>query len=134
MSADGVIAVAPDVGSAPSAPAVGAVPSPRAPVLVKTTLDGRQVEVIGRHLCLGGVPEADALTVLDEHPNRQAILRAVPLATHVAGRVPLTMAEASVAQAALRRAQDRFDGSAAAVQARLRQAVWQKSIADGADA
>ncbi len=102
-------------------------------VHIKTTHDGRKVEVIDGQVCLDGQPEADALVVLDEHPNRQAILRAVPRATHVAGRLPLTMAEASVAQAALRAAQDRFDGSAAAVRERLRRAVWQKSIADGAE-
>ena len=104
-----------------------------AAVLVKTTLDGRRVEVIGRQLCLDGQPEADAVTALDDHPNRQAILRAVPTATHVAGRLPLTLAEASVAQAALRRATDDFDGSPRAVQLRLRQAIWQKSLADGGD-
>jgi hypothetical protein len=103
------------------------------PVLVKTTSDGRRVEVIGRHLCLDGRPEAGSLVVIDEHPNRQAILQAVPRATHVAGRLPLTMAEASVAQAALRRAQDTFDGSPAAVRERLRRALWQKSAADGVE-
>lgn len=100
---------------------------------VKTTRDGRRVEVIGGQVCLDGVPEADTLTVLDEHPNRQAILQAVPKATHVAGRLPLTMAEASMAQAALRQANDRFDGSPAAVRERLRRAVWQKTLADGAE-
>jgi hypothetical protein len=102
-------------------------------ILVKTTLDGRRVEVIGRHLCLDGVPETDTLTVLDEHPNRQAILQAVPRATHIGGRLPLTLAEASVAQAALRQAHDTFDGSPQAVSARLRHAVWQKTLADGAE-
>ncbi|MFT3956372.1 MAG: hypothetical protein QM722_18920 [Piscinibacter sp.] len=102
-------------------------------VLVRVTHDGRRVEVIGRHVCLDGRPEADEVVVLDEHPNRAAILRAVPLATHVAGRLPLTLAEASVAQAALRRAQDRFDGSFAATQERLRQVVWRKSIGDGVE-
>jgi hypothetical protein len=104
-----------------------------AAVLVKLTRDGRKVEVIGRHLCLDGVPETETLTPLEEHPNRQAILKAVPLATHVAGRLPLTLAEASVAQAALRAAQDTFDGTGAAVQARMRQAVWGKALADGAE-
>jgi hypothetical protein len=59
---------------------------------VKTTLDGRQVEVINGWLCLDGKPETDALVVLDEHPNRQAILKASPKATHMGGRLPLTMA------------------------------------------
>jgi hypothetical protein len=99
-----------------------------APVFIKTTLDDRRVEVIGRHVCLGGVPEADRLIALDEHPNRQAILKAVPLATHMAGRLPLTMAEASVTQAALRRATDVVDGSAQAARERVRQAGWQKAL------
>jgi len=103
------------------------------PVMIRTTRDGRRIEVIGRHVCLDGRPEADALVVLDEHPNRQAILKAVPLATHVAGRLPLTLAEASVAQAALRRANDRFDGSAQAARERLRQVVWRKSVTDGVE-
>lgn len=104
-----------------------------APILIKHTLDGRKVEVIGRHVCLDGVPEADHLVVLDEHPNRQAILRACPKATHVAGRLPLTMAETSVAQAALRQAHEPFDGTPQAVSERLRRAVWQKTFADGAE-
>ena len=103
------------------------------PVYVKHLSDDRVVEVIGRWVCIAGVPEADHLVVIDEHPNRQAILRAVPGTTHVAGRLPLTMPQASAAQAALRRAHDRFDGSRQAVSERMRQAVWQKVLADGAE-
>ncbi len=102
-------------------------------VLVKRTLDDRLVEVIGRHVCLDGRPETDVLVVLDEHPNRQAILAVQPRATHMAGRLPLTMAEASVAQAAMRRASDAFDGSPHAVGERLRRAAWGKALADGAE-
>ena len=102
-------------------------------VYIKTTADGRAVEVIDGWVCLAGKPETDALVVLDEHPNRQAILKAVPKATHMAGRLPMTMAEASVAQAALRRHHDSFDGSAIAVSERLRQAVWQKAFAEGVE-
>lgn len=103
------------------------------PVHVKTLLDDRKVEVIGRWICVDGKPEASELVVIDEHPNRQAILMAVPGATHVAGRVPLRMAEASVAQAALRRANDTFDGSRHAVSERMRNAIWQKVFAEGAE-
>ena len=102
-------------------------------VFVKETLDGRRVEVIAGWVCLAGVPEVRELVVLDEHPNRQNILKASPQATHMAGRLPLTLAEASTAQAALRRMQDRFDGSAQAVSARLRAAVWQKAAAEGVE-
>jgi len=102
-------------------------------VHVRTTRDGRAVEVIDGWLCLDGRPEARELVVLDEHPNRQAIQRVAPGATHIGGRLPLTMPEASVAQAALRRQQDRFDGSEQAVRERLRNAVWQKTFAEGAE-
>jgi hypothetical protein len=104
-----------------------------AAVFIKQTLDGRRLEVRGGQLYLDGRLEADALVPVAEHPNRQAILRAVPDATHVAGRLPLTLAQASVAQAAMRRAADRFDGSPQAVLERMRVAVWQKSAADGAE-
>jgi len=103
------------------------------PIYVKHLSDERVVEVIGRYVCIDGQPEADELVVIDEHPNRQAILRAVPGATHVAGRLPLTMPQASVAQAALRRAHDTFDGSQHAVMQRMRNAVWQKVFAEGAE-
>jgi hypothetical protein len=104
-----------------------------APVFVKLTQDGRRVEVLRGMLCLDGRPEAEVMVPLDEHPNRQAILRAVPDATHMAGRLPLTQAQASVAQAAIRRANDRFDGTQEAARERMRAAVWQKSMADGAE-
>lgn len=102
-------------------------------VYVKHLSDDRVVEVIGRWVCIDGQPEADRLVVIDEHPNRQAILKVVPGATHVAGRLPLTMPQASTAQAALRRAHDSFDGSRQAVTERLRNAVWQKVFAEGAE-
>jgi hypothetical protein len=102
-------------------------------VHVRTTLDGREIAVIDGWLCLDGKPEVRELTALDEHPNRQAILKAVPLATHVGGRLALTLPEASVAQAALRRQQDTFDGSPRAVAERLRQTLWQKATAEGVE-
>jgi hypothetical protein len=103
------------------------------PVYVKHLADDRVVEVIGCWVCIDGQREADHLVVIDEHPNRQAILKAVPGATHVAGRVPLTMPQASMAQAALRRAHDTFDGSTHAVSERLRNTIWQKAFVEGAE-
>lgn len=101
------------------------------PVFIRFTGDGRPIEIIDGWLCLDGRPETRELTVLDEHPNRQAILNACPRATHVGGRLPLTMAEASVAQAALRRANDSFDGSPGASHERLRRGAWLKARTDG---
>jgi hypothetical protein len=64
------------------------------PVYVKRLLDERVVEVIGGQVCIDGRPEADHLVVIDEHPNRQAILCLVPDASHMAGRLPLTLPQA----------------------------------------
>lgn len=100
---------------------------------IKTTLDGRKVEVIDGQVCLGGVREADSLIPMDEHPNRQAIAKAVPGASHVAGRVPLTLPEAAVAQKALSAAQRVFDASPAGITQRIRRTMWIKATAEGVE-
>jgi hypothetical protein len=100
---------------------------------IKTTQDGRKVEVIDGWICLGGVREADSLIPMDEHPNRQAIARAVPGATHAGGRLPFTLAEAAAVQGALSIAQRNFDASPAGITQRLRHAMWAKATADGVD-
>ena len=100
---------------------------------IKSTQDGRKVEVIDGWVCLAGAREADSLIPMEEHPNRQAISRAVPGATHAAGRLPLTLAEAAVAQGALSAAQRIFDASPAGITQRLRHAVWAKAAAEGVE-
>jgi len=100
---------------------------------IKTTQDGRKVEVIDGWVCLDGVREADSLIPMDEHPNRQAIAKAVPGATHAAGRLPFTLAEAAVTQNALSAAQRDFDASPAGITQRLRRAVWVKATNEGVD-
>lgn len=104
-----------------------------AATLIKQTLDGRRVEVIDGWVCLAGEREADALVPLDEHPNRRAIAQAVPGATHMAGRLPLTLAESAIAQGALAAALREFDASPAAITQRIRKAVWAKTAADGVE-
>ncbi|MDP9902735.1 hypothetical protein [Variovorax ginsengisoli] len=103
------------------------------PVLIKTTQDGRKVEVIDGWVCLAGAREADSLIPMDEHPNRQAIARAVPGATHVAGRIPLRHDEAAIAQGALSAAQRIFDASPAGITQRIRHATWAKAHAEGVE-
>ncbi len=102
-------------------------------VWVKTTQDGRKVEVMDGWVCLAGAREADSLVPLLEHPNRQAIAKAVPGATHMAGRLPLTHEEAAMAQSALSAARRMFDASPAGITQRLRQAVWAKAAAEGVE-
>lgn len=98
---------------------------------VKTTLDGLRVEVINGAVCLNGIEEAWELIPVGEHPNRQAILRAVPYASHVAGRLPLTLNEAGIAQTAITRAKQDYDPNPRAVMERLRLAVYEKAWKEG---
>ena len=100
---------------------------------IKTTLDGRRVEVIDGWVCRAGAREADSLVPLIEHPNRQAIASTVPGASHVAGRLPLTLAEAAVAQGALSAAQREFDASPTGITQRIRRVVWEKATAEGVE-
>lgn len=90
---------------------------------IKTTRDGRKVEVIGTSVCLDGAPEADVLVAVIQHPNCRAIFAAAPEATHMAGRLALTVDEAEKAQLAINEARDLYDASARGVAERTRQAV-----------
>ncbi|MGV8891564.1 MAG: hypothetical protein ACOH2K_01150 [Burkholderiaceae bacterium] len=98
---------------------------------IKTTETGLKVEVIGRAVCLDGKIEAETLIALIEHPNRDAILRAVPNATHMAGRIPLTLFEAGTAKSALFRAINDFDPNPKAIMERLRLNVIEKAKMEG---
>ena len=90
---------------------------------IKLTQDGRKVEVINGTVCLDGQPEGAVLVPVSEHPNQHAIKAAVPNATHMVGRLPLTQEEAAKAKAAL--ATD-LDTSALAIAERLRLAVLER--------
>ncbi|MGI9213845.1 MAG: hypothetical protein ACR2HF_15365 [Methylococcaceae bacterium] len=57
---------------------------------------------------------------MDRHPNRTAILAAVPNATHVAGRLPLTAVEAEMAQLALDEAREKEGNSPRMLMERIR--------------
>ncbi len=103
------------------------------PVLVKTTENGQKVEVIDGWVCLAGVRETDHLVEILEHPNRQAIARAVPGATHVAGRLPLTHEQAAIALGALSAARREFDASPTGIAQRIRLATWAKAQAEGVE-
>lgn len=90
---------------------------------IKTTEDGRKVEVIGRAIYLGGKKECEKLVHLSEHPNVRAILAAVPMARYMAGRLPLTEEEAAIAQAALDAANAEYDATPLAISERMRTAT-----------
>jgi len=89
--------------------------------------------VIDGWVCLAGIREADSLIPLIEHPNRQAISRAVPGATHMAGRIPLRHDEAAIAQGALDIARREFDASPQGITQRIRRAIWAKAQNEGVE-
>ncbi|GMU46800.1 MAG: hypothetical protein IT469_06060 [Pseudomonadales bacterium] len=98
-------------------------PPAAAPILIRHTEDGRRVEAIDRWICLDGRREADALVEVRSHPNRAAISQAVPDATHMAGRIPLTADQATRAQAALDEARAAYEASPLGIAERMRHAA-----------
>jgi hypothetical protein len=91
-------------------------------VLIKTTADGRKLEVIGSVICLDGVKEADDIDPVIYHPNREAIQKAAPDATHMAGRVPLNWEQALAANAALKEVREAYESSTQGIAERIRKA------------
>jgi hypothetical protein len=88
--------------------------------LIRTTADGRKVEVIGLYICLDGKKEAEGLIPLGQHPNREAVINIVPEARYMAGRLPLTEAEAAIAGAALEAARIEYENSPKGLAERMR--------------
>lgn len=99
--------------------------------LIKTTRDGRRLEVIGRAICLDGKLEAIDLIEVKAHPNRQAIRQAAPEATHMAGRVTLSAEEAATVVRALADAETQILADPKAINERFRIAALQKAREQG---
>lgn len=91
--------------------------------LVKTTQDGRKVEVIGQAITLGGKLEAVELVAVKDHPNRAAILNVMPEAAYMAGRIALTEEEGKIALEALAKGEEQFLSSPQAIEERFRYAA-----------
>lgn len=68
---------------------------------IRTTSDGRKIEVIGTNVCVDGTAVADRLVEVKNHPNKEAILFALPNAAFMAGPVAFTAEEASIVRGAL---------------------------------
>ena len=99
--------------------------------LVKTTEDGRKVEVFGLAILLDGQLEAFELIEVKMHPNRPAILRAAPDATHMAGQVALTKAETATVEAAFKAAETEILADPAAINERFRIAAMWRARSEG---
>jgi hypothetical protein len=100
-------------------------------MLVKTTQDGRKLEVVGLAITLGGRLEANELIEVKDHPYRRAILAAVPDATHMAGRVPLVREEAEIVLDAFKRAEAEMLANPIAIHERFRIATMMKAREQG---
>jgi hypothetical protein len=99
--------------------------------LVKTTQDGRKVEVVGLAILLDGQLEAFELIEVKMHPNRRAIVQAAPDATHMAGRVALTKAETAIVEAAFKAAEAEVLADPAAISERFRIAAMWRARSEG---
>ncbi len=99
--------------------------------LIKTTNDGRRLEVSGLAILLDGKLEAFELVELKDHPRLAAILAVEPHATHLAGRVVLTLEEAQRAKLALAAAEAEVIASPAAIEERFRLASMRRACSEG---
>ena len=90
---------------------------------IKSTQDGRKVEIIGTSVCVDGRAESDRLIAVIDHPHWRAILQAAPAATHMAGRVALNVDEAQKTQLALSAAREAYEASPRGVAERSRLAI-----------
>jgi hypothetical protein len=99
--------------------------------LIKTTQDGRKLEVIGLALCLDGKLEAFELIEVKLHPNRQLILQVMPEATHMAGRVALTQDEADAVVQAFKEIEAQILANPAAINERFRLAATRRAREQG---
>jgi hypothetical protein len=99
--------------------------------LIKTTQDGRKLEVIGFAIYLDGQLEAVDLTEVKMHPNRRKIWETSHDATHVAGRVTLTREEAETVERALKEAQTAMLNDPMAISERFRIAAMLRAREQG---
>jgi hypothetical protein len=99
--------------------------------LVKTTEDGRKLEVVGLAICLDGKLEAFELIEVKMHPNRRAIWNVMPEATHMAGRVALTREHADIVFNAFKEAEAQILADPAAINERFRIAAMWKAREQG---
>jgi hypothetical protein len=99
--------------------------------LIKTTQDGRKLEVIGFAIYLEGQLEAIDVIEIKLHPNGRKIWETAPEATHVAGRVTLTREEAEAVEKALKESQEAMLNDPASIAERFRVAAMMRAREQG---
>lgn len=102
-----------------------------ATTLIKTTADGRKLEVVGLAIMLDGKLEAFDLMEVKLHPNRRKIWDVSPDASHMAGRVTLTKDEAELVEKAFKEAEAEILASPTAINERFRIAMMWRARSEG---
>ncbi|MDQ0505286.1 hypothetical protein [Xanthobacter agilis] len=102
-----------------------------ATTLIKTTADGRKLEVVGLAIMLDGTLEAFDLMEVKLHPNRRKIWEVSPDAVYMAGRVTLTQEEADKVSEAFNAAEAEILASPAAINERFRIAMMWRARSEG---
>ncbi len=102
-----------------------------ATTLVKTTQDGRKLEVIGLAICLDGELECFELIEVKLHPNQRKIREVMPEAEYMAGRVPLTKEEGEIVINAFKEAEAQILANPDAINERFRIAAMWKAREQG---
>jgi len=102
-----------------------------ATTLVKTTQDGRKLEVSGLAILFDGELEAFELIEVKLHPNRRKILEVSPDAVYMAGRVTLTREEGEIVFKAFKEAEAEILANPAAINERFRIAMMWKAREQG---
>jgi hypothetical protein len=98
---------------------------------VKTTQDGRKLEVAGLAVLLDDKLECFELIDVKLHPNKRAIWAVAPDADFMAGRVTVTKEEAEIIRNAIKRANDEIMQSPQAMNERFRIAFMHRAREQG---
>ena len=98
---------------------------------VKTTQDGRKLEVVGLAILLDDKLECFELIDVKLHPNKRAIWRTAPEAAFLAGRVTLTKEEAEIARKAIQEANNEIIANPQAMNERFRIAFMHRAREQG---
>jgi hypothetical protein len=98
---------------------------------VKTTQDGRKLEVVGLAICLDDKLECFELMEVKLHPNRRAIWNVARDADFMAGRVTLTKEEAAIVRQALQETNDEIIANPKLMNERFRIAFMHRAREQG---
>lgn len=99
--------------------------------LIKTTQDGRKLEVSGLAILFDGQLEAFDLIEVKLHPNCRKIWSVDPEASHMAGRITLNKEQVALVEQAFKEAEAEILKSPTAINERFRIAMMWRARSEG---